>query len=397
MPPRSESTDLLRLRFYSAVTRARHRIVLIRRESDGEGRRERPSVVWEDALDVYRVPGEPYDESFESRIASVTLSRSEVPENAASLTSERGSARRQAAALSLGAAPRETLDSALAIEVVSADKVFSATEIEAYLQCPYRWFFERVVRPAEIDREFDARELGTHAHELLAEVYGRLRGASIARVTAGNLEEALRECDRLCLEQREGAGAGSLAEELGVRRAERWVRSVLIADAGLFPGFEPREFEFRFAEQTALEFAGERFRGQVDRIDTDGSRAIVTDYKSGRAIVGAAKFGESGRVQAVIYAAAVEKALGLSVAASVYRSLSSGQLAGFWRADQLEVGSFSARDAVDEEGFRKLVEDTEEVVAGAIAGMRAGRIERVPRIRGACGYCAIKQVCEGAE
>ena len=53
-------------------------------------------------------------------------------------------------------------------------------------------------------------------------------------------------------------------------------------------------------------------------------------------------------------------------------------------------------DALDEVGFAELVGRTEERVAAAVEGMRAGRVPRVPAVKGACKFCAISAVCEGA-
>jgi len=125
---------------------------------------------------------------------------------------------------------------------------------------------------------------------------------------------------------------------------------------------------------------------------------FVTDYKSSREVPGLAKFERQGRVQAILYAAAAESLLGLPVSGSAYRSMTSRQVRGVWRRDLLGETPPGAcpDDGTDERGFADLVARTEEMVAGAVDGMRAGHIPRTPMTPGACIHCAISGVCEGA-
>ena len=61
------------------------------------------------------------------------------------------------------------------------DRVFSATELERYAHCPYRYFLETLlkVRPAEdIALAVDFAERGQRAHDLLAAFHRRLNAAA---------------------------------------------------------------------------------------------------------------------------------------------------------------------------------------------------------------------------
>ena len=256
------------------------------------------------------------------------------------------------------------------------------------------------MRPEEVDREVDAREVGTYAHDLLAKTYARLAVSGIPRVTPECLGEVLATLDAVIAELRPHVPVnGSVAERLAVVRAERWVRNALGEDAEFLPGFAPTGLELSFGgDEMPIEFAGARIRGRVDRVDTRWDAAFVTDYKSSRAVTPLAKFEREGRVQAVVYAAAVEQALRVPVVGSVYRSLSSGRLGGYWRQDLSgDAPRGLCEDAfVGERAYGELLERTEERVAEAVAGMRAGRIPRSPQVKDSCKYCAIKSVCGGA-
>ena len=394
-----DPSDLARLRFYSLVTRARHRLVLVRQDADSEGRERRASHLYQEVLDVYR-QADGGGERVEHVVPCLRLARSDVEEVAPALMRNRKARRREADGLAFAHVRRSEVTSPAGLAALEHDRPFAATEIETYLECPYRWFYDRVLRPEEIDRGLDARELGTHAHDLLAAFYRRLASdRRRQRVTPEWIDEALVLFDEVTeLHSCRGGKGGTLAESLAVARATTWARDVVAQDASFLPGFVPAHVEFAFGEAAPFGFAGVRFRGRIDRIDTSSEHAFLTDYKSSREVPGVAKFERQGKVQAVVYALAAQAALGLPVAGSVYRSMTSGRLRGFWRSDLLGglPQGMCEEDGLDESGFAELVANTEERVSAAIAGMRAGRVARVPAVKGACAFCAVSAVCEGA-
>lgn len=397
---RSQHADNLRLEFYSLLTRARNRLYLVRQDADSEGRECRASALWEDTLDVYCVPGAELIEVAEPPIPCERITRAEIEDSAPALTIGGRDRRRLASTMLVRSPERGTISSAEGLSAISLRTTYSATEIETYLECPYRWFFERVVRPREIDSVLDARELGTHAHRILAAFYRRvMSGTDHDRVSPGWLEEALELFDQVAAVESERAMTLlGLSEELAVARAIEWGRSVVGQDALLLPDFVPREVELEFGgDSSAFIFAGSMFRGRIDRVDTSTTSVFVTDYKFSKEVPGIAAFERAAKVQAIIYASATEAILGLPVSGSVYRSLRTAQLRGFWRRDllgEMPQGMCEA-DGLDAEGYSMLVERTEERVSEAIEGMRCGRIPRTPAVADACKYCALAAFCEG--
>ncbi|MDR3686460.1 MAG: PD-(D/E)XK nuclease family protein [Coriobacteriia bacterium] len=394
-----EAGDRVRLQFYSLLSRARRKLYLVRQEADSEGRELRASELWEDVLDAYRPSDVPAGDEEGAPLPCLRLARADIEELAPALTVSRRQERSRADRMRLSVPIRNAVVSAEGLSALANESVSSATEIEAYLACPYRWFYERIVRPEEIDEALGARELGTHAHGLLAAFYRRLRAESgHQRVAPEWLGEALNLFDEVAAQAGRATTAQSLSEEMRLARAVAWARNVVGQDAALLPGFVPELFEFGFGDEPPFTFAGFPFRGRIDRIDAGSEGVFVTDYKSSREVTGLQKLGADGKVQAVIYACAAQHALGRPVCGSVYRSMSSGHLRGFWRHDLLGVlpVGMCEDDALDEGGFDAVVDSTEERVAEAIRGMRAGRIPRTPAVKGACTHCSLSVICEGA-
>ena len=99
-------------------------------------------------------------------------------------------------------------------------RIFSATEIGDYLQCPYRWFYSRVLRPGEIDAELDAAALGSRSHRLIADFYDALKGEGLERVTPETLPAALELFERSAdSSERAMATPQGISEEIDTARA----------------------------------------------------------------------------------------------------------------------------------------------------------------------------------
>ena len=399
----SQEEDHARFGFYQALSRARHQIVLIRRESDDRGAPVRPSVLWEEVVDAYRAPGESVDAWPLAGPPLDRITAADIATSAPVFTRGRRELRLQASdgRCVVGAQIRGEITDPVVLDELAGVDVFSATEIEAYLDCPYRWFYERVVRPEEIDVEVDAREVGTIAHGLLKAFYDAVPETLKAkRVTRENLDSATRLLAQVIEQADPGVRAEGLAEELDLARAARWVEGAVVDDSTVLPGFMPSEHEFAFGGpgQATVLLGGVRFRGRIDRMDTSGDAVFVMDYKSSRQVSGHAKFAEEFKIQPIVYALAARDLAGTPVAGSVYRSLRSRRMRGFWRPDLLHgpLGLGDEDDAIGQQRFDELVSETGERVGVAVAGIRAGRIPREPSRKSSCAFCALRTQCEGA-
>lgn len=220
--------------------------------------------------------------------------------------------------------------------------LLSASQIESYLECPYKWFSLRRLRLGDSDALFSGAETGTFAHRvlevthrnLLARAVGRASGEdALSRIEAEEAEGMqskayVEEAERLVLAaqgdpaarvdgSRVLAGAsleearallGSefdahLAHQYQLMRGKKPLPQALVAhnaselgsvdalrrdllslldyEAGLLRGYEPRFFEWSFGRRgEVVEYAGVRITGTVDRIDVDAhGQAAVIDYK----------------------------------------------------------------------------------------------------------------------
>jgi ATP-dependent helicase/nuclease subunit B len=404
LEPDSDSEARARLNFYLAITRARKELVLIRKEESSEGAPMRPSVLWEEVLDAYRCADDEPDAWPAGAPEPVRLRVADVVDRAPVLHVGRREARRRAADCEGRYAPigRGLVDDASALEAIAAQETYTVSEIEAYLQCPYRWFYERIVRPGELDSEVDDRAVGSLAHDLLKGFYECWADEGVgARVSPETLESARAVFSRISKDAGAQLLARDLADDMAIRRGIRWAGRIIEDDARVLPGFAPVAHEVIFGDEGCeLELGGVRLRGRIDRVDRSEAACFVTDYKSSRKVPGQGRFAEEGRIQAVVYAEAAQRLLGgLPAAGSVYRSLRTLAMRGFWRPDVLgeTPEHLNDDDAVSDQSAEALLAQTEERIANAVARIRSGDISREPISSATCKFCALAIQCEGGQ
>ncbi|MDO8880432.1 MAG: PD-(D/E)XK nuclease family protein [Coriobacteriia bacterium] len=398
-----------RLLFYLVATRASRRLVLSTQSHDAEGRVRQPSTFLEEVLDLYR--HEAPDEEPDSMPPYRVLEAEGIAGHREAPFTRRRALRAVAGGAVDGCEPGDLQRIARARdracraagelgvptrEALAAREVFSATEIESYLNCPYRWYVERVVRPRELDVRIDAAAAGALAHAIMRDFYNEfIVHTGEPRLTPALLAGAREIHTRVAGAAAEGIRAVSAAEEIQVRATIRQTWQMLAADAVLLPGLAPAYREWAFGMEDEPEpFDGFLLKGRIDRIDTDDRSLVVTDYKLGgidhtRAH---ARFADEGLVQLPLYAAVAARRLGLTVAGGVYRSMNGGKPRGFIDTALVD-GSFVRNDAVDEAAARQVVADAVERAAEAVADMRAGRITPAPPERGCPAYCSARAFC----
>lgn len=238
--------------------------------------------------------------------------------------------------------------------------VLSASQIETYLDCPYKWFSLRRLRLGTVDAGHTGMEMGTFAHRVLEVTHRELLARALeaqqpgvsrdellaqieanpachiegSRVTEENLERAVAALDlefdlhqqHMYMVRKPGAAQQLLIAHDSTERAQedqlrRDLQSAMRYQTRILAGFEPRLFEWSFGRRGKfVEYAGAYFTGTVDRIDVSPhGTAVIIDYKHKSPNGFAAEYdalqdgvlaGEKlpNRVQSLIYAQVVRRA-----------------------------------------------------------------------------------------
>lgn len=393
--------------FYDVITRARKRIVLSACAQSDTGEPLGRSPLFEAVADFLRLgegedapePVERYigfserpdPEADDARVRARAVAMEPVKHD------ERADAAARRLAVTRGRAPLPGL--------LGSKTVVSASQIEAYLACPYRWFYQYVLRPGGLEESFGAREEGEWAHRLLAEVYRRLIEEERLPLAERELEFALGVLGEIATAEeatRTSSGETSLAGRIGDVRVRSWGERIVREDASIAEKMVPAQIEWDFGrDDDPVDLGGGlRLVGRVDRIDIDSEsgRAVVIDYKrsdgGNAAAYGAAKLLDEGRVQLPLYLLAVRERLGVTPVAGLYRGLSKPFARGMAVTGMLNR-PLTRGDTVGEEEFEAILEHAAELGREAVAGMCTGEIPARPRSPKACQYCPVVGRCGG--
>jgi ATP-dependent helicase/nuclease subunit B len=221
-------------------------------------------------------------------------------------------------------------------------RVFSATELERYAHCPYRFFLETLlkVRPADdISLEVDYAQRGQMAHDLLAAFHRRVNTeaggpASPVALSPDDYARIQAEASAETLDEPCGDRLADALREIDRRKLREWLAKYIEqhrkyddlwknCDSPPRPelfevsfGRELREGQTSPSTPEPLELVSDgepvRLSGRIDRIDIGkiGSQTIfnIVDYKTG----GSVKFSveacrRGGALQLPLYAMAASE------------------------------------------------------------------------------------------
>lgn len=292
-------------------------------------------------------------------------------------------------------------------------EVVSATRLEKWSTCPFRYFLAHVLRiPVEDEPErlleLSPLDRGTLVHSVLERfVAEELDRAESERVPSGQpwpFERSVRRLREILDEfaaDAEARGLTGKAVLWSLHREEiaSEVVQFLIADNifRMADGSVPESVEFPFGfedsppvEVTVPSGAVVRFRGRADRIDRrpDGTR-VVLDYKTGtppRVKKGPVDdpVWAGGRLQLPLYAEAARQALGAERVEAAYWYVS--QRGGFGR-DEVTLDEHTANR------FREVVGQIVDGIDGGTFPAAPGEPSWFHGTDENCAYCDFDELC----
>ena len=316
-------------------------------------------------------------------------------------------------------------------ELFSGRRTFSASELEAYATCPFRFLVERVLeleQTADDAIGADYAYRGRLAHKTLELLHERIarrgkRGCSPLSIDETEwkklLDEAFREASALCNRDPPGSIA-EIAHRIDNRAVRRWLDGYreqyenyeafwekttnrLVPLPALFEagfGFGRSRNPSSAAEPLELSVAGRtvRLSGRIDRIDEirDGTKSLIViiDYKAGRAAFNKDEFDLGLALQLPVYClAACELILADRDAVPIG--------AGYW---QLREGGFQHRKMLQPYSWNgdrpKITDEWEDcrsrlpqIVCSLVEGLQTGQFPVFNSDAECTGRCPWSTLC----
>jgi ATP-dependent helicase/nuclease subunit B len=315
----------------------------------------------------------------------------------------------------------------------SSDHEFSATQLEDYARCPFRFLMERVGKIQPLPDplvETDLAARGSLVHEVLARLHREIIGDDPegpllpVGVSPGELRLATRFTELVSEElgrrpERDDLQAALLRLErrvlgdLAESYQQQWNQYVKKGEETLSTASLPARFESGFGEPSraegspqpmiaALELGSPggpiRIGGRIDRIDLTAAATdrlfVVIDYKTGGGKTYSKEHVRTGRqLQLALYALAIQR-LGL-----VGPNAFPWQL-GYWNLGKdgfspIKLGSSRERKwtPLDRASWHALVALVEHAVPTLVEGMRRGEFPVFNTDRNCTDQCPLRTTC----
>jgi ATP-dependent helicase/nuclease subunit B len=286
-------------------------------------------------------------------------------------------------------------------------QILSATTLEEYATCPFRFLMRRVLRIDPVEEPEDILELspldrGSLYHVVLERFLKRMRSQGRLPLSAASREDLFEIADGLTR-----SGPWGLAGYAGARLLEFralalnlavWLNAELLERGGFVPSY----FEARFGGRTrehddlklstkasvpfdAAEGVTVEFGGKIDRIDVsaDRSRARVIDYKTGRPPSRKPVLDGGRRLQLPVYLIASRAMLAGEHPDAVVESAEYRYVAAGHGAQPLRLTAEELDGRAD---------DLRAAICLILKGITSGMFFPYPQDR-ACGNCEYARAC----
>ena len=256
----------------------------------------------------------------------------------------------------------ESLEAARALSGFTAagprpDQILSATTLEEYATCPFRFLMHRVLKIDPVEEPEDVLELspldrGSLYHAVLERFLKRMRSQGRLPLRPDSRDDLLEIAESLTRSGSWGLSGHAGARLMEFRALARNLTIWLHAELAEPGDFVPAYFEARFggvvrqhddaelSTEASVHYdvgdgPGIAFGGKIDRIDVsaDGARARVIDYKTGRQAKRSPVLEGGRRLQLPVYLIASRAMLEgkhpvPSVESAEYRYVTAGPGAG---------------------------------------------------------------------
>lgn len=286
---------------------------------------------------------------------------------------------------------------------------FTASQLEVYADCPFRYLGEFIWREQLLTEKEDAvqpADEGSLLHNVLARFVGEHLREKLTQQPLAALMDELELCfaeECHSMEQKGQIVSSSLwkAEQPRLwRLLQGWLRFEY-ADQKRWTGFTPAAVEWDFSSKNgkplhlALQDGGNvTLAGRLDRIDSDGERLFVTDYKRSTAPSGKDLLaGYDLQLPVYLLAVAERFGAGSRVCGGSYFVLKDAK-----RQAKLVLENVGNADlplpkkqAPETESWASFADFCSELLRGYIEAVYAGNFAVQPR---RCNkYCQLQDIC----
>ena len=285
--------------------------------------------------------------------------------------------------------------------LVNQNQIMTASRLETYAQCSYRFFADYELQLQEEEDQIDSKVVGTIMHDVLQYLHEWLKAAG--KISIEEIKAKCRELLQNAFEK--NPLTGDYGYRIAIQKGRIEDMLLRVIDLEIAKGKLPMEklvpqyFEYEFGSNNdflVIEKDGRsvQIRGKIDRIDTDLSKTygLVIDYKTGKKFKSRALI-DGTQLQLPIYILAMKQKLGLKPLGGHLYSLSQTVSSGFHHKNylqELEIRK-NAKTLWGSEDWDQLFDQIETRILNHTEEIRSGKIEVRPRE--CADFCPYSSVC----
>ncbi len=325
-------------------------------------------------------------------------------------------------------------ETASALFRTGGERVLSASQIERFASCPFKYFINYGLRPEELRSfEISGIEIGDLCHEILMRLCGKLEAEKLwdradEKLIAPMIDSIVEE---VSAEKYDGLLTSGKAQAYRTRRIKNLALrfALRIAAERRLSSAVRMEFELPFGKGGALppvyvelpEGGRARIEGRIDRLDVlSGDYLKIVDYKTGNAefsmenalkgirlqlmlyLEGALAGIEGSRPAGVFYYDIKDKtdkagldALAGDAADTAFDSVCS--ISGLAVADKKDEMAYTGKKLVSEEEMETFRGEFRSALRGICERLVSGEIAPAPQKydsqRDSCTFCDYRPIC----
>ena len=288
---------------------------------------------------------------------------------------------------------------------------FTASKLEVYAECPFRYLGEQLWRQQQFAPKDDAvqpADEGSFLHEVLARFVGDHLQEKLEQYTLDELNEELELAFADVFQEYTDQGRivdSNLwqAEKPRLWRLLQGWLSFEYADQKNWSGYTPAAVEWDFGTKNGkplrLKLSDRSevtLKGRIDRIDSDGANVFITDYKRSTAPSGKdLAAGLDLQLPVYLLAAAGLYAGGSSVSGGCYLQLNKCKRAGKLVLEN--VGNDDLKPAKNKppyaESWESFTDFAQNLLTGYIEAIYQGNFVLAEPANGCSEYCQLKDIC----
>ena len=276
---------------------------------------------------------------------------------------------------------------------------YSATNLQAYLDCKYKWFFEKELRAELKTSGYSHLDRGTIIHKVLEQTFNYIKSkenVTYINLSLYDLEEIKDYALHLLSEELKKHPAPRGEEEYFYKTEEAelmaQIDNLLSAEYSRSKTrkMHPAKFEYSFKNVTVKNI---RLKGTIDRIDIadgDCDKIAIADYKTGK-IPNKNDIIKIRQLQGTIYALALKKEQQKEVIGTYFLNPRQ-KMSGVIKEDAKELLDDNSFTYLKEEEWDKMMEEASSVLEELYINICNGLIEY--NENNSCRYCDYSHICQ---